>query len=79
MKQKVIGKETKKGNLIVVNENQQDDLCKYEALDESDQSDKTSLNKEFISDEPQRIWTAQGAILIDSKGKVISEYDQQAK
>jgi len=77
LKQKVIGKETKKGNLIVANENQQNDLCKYEALDESDQNDKASLNKEFISDEPQRIWTAQGAILIDSKGEVISEYEQK--
>ena len=39
-------------------DNQANDLCKYEALDESGQNDKKTLNKEFKTDEPRRHWTA---------------------
>jgi hypothetical protein len=76
LKQKVIGKETQKKNLSKVDENPEGDLYKYEALDESAKNDKKILTKEFKNEEPRRIWTAQGAVLIDSKGKVLSENDQ---
>ena len=31
------------------------------------------MNKEFENEEPRRVWTANGAILINSKGNLVAE------